>query len=430
MSVQGNGPGGSIGGVWGFKGAGGSSRQGAPSYSSITAINTSVRNSKNILEIRLEKQQGASFKLTMEETETLLKRLGMNDTHFDGVSACPEGKPVVLITLKPGVAINQFLYRNESYIVKEGIRTTTIRQAGKKDTTVTVSGLHPNTKDQAVIRYLAAHGKFSQTDKVVYHVFPGEPGTSLCAGKLNGNRSYVLEVKEPMGSYHIIDGEKVSIRYHGQEWSCARCHQFKQHCPGSAVARDCTADRVMLSDHMAAHWNKVGYKPESEDLNEVDEEHDLEIQVGKPKQELIVLSENNLSTKYRSVILKGFSPEEELAIITGEIFKNGLPTGYNTLDILKNEKTGSLTIPNLEPEECLGIMDKMHAKKFLGKKVYVTSVVSLSPIKTSPTSSPSPSSSPTQPPPKSPAQPPYPPAPAIFFPHLMQKSKYYPDPVA
>ena len=70
MSVQGPGLGGSVGGAWGCRGAqGGSSREGAPSYSSITAINTSARDSKIILEIRLEKQQGASFNMKMEETE-------------------------------------------------------------------------------------------------------------------------------------------------------------------------------------------------------------------------------------------------------------------------------------------------------------------------------------------------------------------------
>ena len=39
---------------------------------------------------------------------------------------------------------------------------------------------------------------------------------------------------------------------------------------------------------MLAHWSRIGYKPESEALNEVDEEHDLEIQVGQHKKETIV----------------------------------------------------------------------------------------------------------------------------------------------
>ena len=77
---------------------------------------------------------------------------------------------------------------------------------------MTISGLHPNTKDQAVVNYLAAHGNVSNTEKVIHHVFPGEAGSSLLAGKLNGNRSYVVELTVPMASYHI---ENVSVRYSG-----------------------------------------------------------------------------------------------------------------------------------------------------------------------------------------------------------------------
>ena len=114
---------------------------GTPSYSSITSINTSVRDKKNILEVRLEKQAGSSFNLNMMETENLLKRLKIDSSHFDGVSSCPEGRPVVLITLHPTVDITRFFNRNESYIVKEGVRTTTIRQEGKKEKVIKVTGL-------------------------------------------------------------------------------------------------------------------------------------------------------------------------------------------------------------------------------------------------------------------------------------------------
>jgi hypothetical protein len=277
----------SSGGAWGRSKStqgGGDSTRTTPTYSSITSINTSVRDKKNILEVRLEKQQGSSFNLSMEETESLLTRLKIDQSHFIGVSACPEGRPVVYITLHPTVDIRRFLYRNESYVVEEGVSTTTIRQEGNKDKVIKISGLHPNTKDQAVVKYLSAHGKVSTTDKVIYHVFPGEPGSSLCAGKLNGNRSYVVELKVPMGSYHIIDGEKVSVRYSGQEWSCAKCHQFKRDCPGAAVASDCTAERTLLSAYMVEHWDKIGYKPDSDLMNEVDQV-ELEVQVGGTKKE-------------------------------------------------------------------------------------------------------------------------------------------------
>ena len=38
-----------------------------------------------------------------------------------------------------------------------------------------------------------------------------------------------------------------------------------------------TSNRVLLSDHMEEHWESIGYKPDTEDLDEVDE---LDIQVG------------------------------------------------------------------------------------------------------------------------------------------------------
>ena len=63
------------------------------------------------------------------------------------------------------------------------------------------------------------------------------------------------------------------------------------------------------------------------------------------------------------------------------MFKNGLPAEYNIDQILKNEKSGSLTLTDLEPEQCLDIMDHMHAKKFLDNKIYITSVVASSPTK-------------------------------------------------
>ena len=209
MTETSGGPGGRAApsGAWGSaRGSAGGRGSPAPTYSNIAAINTSVREKNNILEVRLEKQNGASFNLSVEEIESLLKRLHIDSSHFTGVSACPEGKPVVFITLHPSVDIARFLYRNESYVVKEGVRTTTIRPEGRKEKVIKITGLHPNTKDQAVVKYLAAHGVVSTVEKVIHHIFPGDPGSSLLAGKLNGNRSYVMELKAPMGSYHIIDG--------------------------------------------------------------------------------------------------------------------------------------------------------------------------------------------------------------------------------
>ena len=110
------------------------------------------------------------------------------------------------------------MYKNESYVVKEGVRTTSIRPEGKKEKVVKITGLHPNTKDQAVLKYLSAHGTVDPKAKVIHHVYPGESGSSLLAGKLNGNRSYVVDLKVPMGSYHIIDGRAETKCSEAKNW--------------------------------------------------------------------------------------------------------------------------------------------------------------------------------------------------------------------
>ena len=67
-----------------------------------------MRDDKNVLEIRLEKSENARFNLV---------KLGIDSSHFIGVSSCPEGKGVVFITLHPSVDIKRFLTHQESYIL-------------------------------------------------------------------------------------------------------------------------------------------------------------------------------------------------------------------------------------------------------------------------------------------------------------------------
>ena len=85
---------------------------------------------------------------------------------------------------------------------------------------------------------------------IVHHVYPGESGSSILAGKTNGRWTYMMDIKEHMSSYHIIDGEKVSIRYQTQKKTWRKCHQVEENCPGKAISRDCTAELVKLSDFL------------------------------------------------------------------------------------------------------------------------------------------------------------------------------------
>ena len=76
------------------------------SYVGIASLNTSVRDNKNLLEIRLERSDfSVSFNLSQVERDHLLTRLGIDSSHFLGISCCPEGKGVVYVTLHPTVNI-------------------------------------------------------------------------------------------------------------------------------------------------------------------------------------------------------------------------------------------------------------------------------------------------------------------------------------
>ena len=114
-----------------------------------------------------------------------------------------------------------------------------VKPAGIREVIVSIRGIHPNTRDDVVLDYLGKFGQLCST-KVVYGVY----GDGALKGFKNGDRSYKLEIKPSsnLGSYHVIDGQKVTIRYPGQQQTCGRCHRTSQDCRGKGVARRCEAE--------------------------------------------------------------------------------------------------------------------------------------------------------------------------------------------
>ena len=103
------------------------------SWSSVASLNVSQRNHTNTLEIRLETEDGVQCALSNEEIERLLRRLNIGASDFTSVQACPERRNVVFITLANDINLNRFTDNHtESFILKQGIRTTTLKHASKK----------------------------------------------------------------------------------------------------------------------------------------------------------------------------------------------------------------------------------------------------------------------------------------------------------
>ena len=178
---------------------------------------------KNILEILLNKDQKGAFVVSDSDCAKVMNKLGIDSrpgVHVEGVQICPGGRGVILITLKPGVQPDRFCRHDVFVVTQSGIRAVNVRPAGKRDVTVTIKGLHPNTRDDGVLDYLGKFGKVVTT-RVIYGTF----GDGPLQGLKNGDRSYKLEVKPTVniGTYHAIDGQKVTLRYSGQQQTCARC---------------------------------------------------------------------------------------------------------------------------------------------------------------------------------------------------------------
>ena len=104
---------------------------------------------------------------------------------------------------------------------------------------VTLRGVHPSTSDDfdCMMEYLAKFGVLV-TGKVVYGVFT----EGSLAGLRNRDRSYKIEI----GSYHVLDGQRMSLKF--QQQTCARCLQSAQNCKGKGVARKCEAEGGTKTD--------------------------------------------------------------------------------------------------------------------------------------------------------------------------------------
>ena len=159
-------------------------------------------------------------------------------------------------------------------MTESGIRATNVRPAGKREVVVTMRGIHPNTRDDGVTDYLSKYGRLV-TSKVIYGVF----GEGPLKGLRNGDRSYKLEIKPSLnlGTYHVIDGQKVTAKYPGQQQTCARCFGTPSSCPGKGMARRCELEngpRMDFTQYIFDLWERIGYSPSNVELDPViDEDH-------------------------------------------------------------------------------------------------------------------------------------------------------------
>ena len=239
---------------------------------------------RNVLEVILEKDLKGSFIVTESECAKFLSKLGLNlsSGHVEAVQICPNGRGVLYITLKENIEISNYCRYDVIDIAPSGIRAVHVRPAGKRDVTVNIKGIHPNTKDEIVLDYLEKFGKLV-TRKVVYGIFRDGP----LKGLKNGDRNYRMEIKPGtnLGSYHILDGQKVTIRYPGQQQTCGRCLRIATECSGRGIAKKCEAAggvRQDFVDYINDLWKAIDYSPNwnRQEYTSSESSEDIDLQIG------------------------------------------------------------------------------------------------------------------------------------------------------
>ena len=336
---------------------------------------------KNILEVVLDKDERGAFMVSEDDVARLLRKLGLDPrpgVQVEGVQICPTGRGVILITLKHDVRVENFCRYDVLEVTESGIRSTMVKPAGKKEVVVTLKGIHPNTRDSMVLDYLSKFGKVVTT-KVVHGVFSVGP----LKGMKNGDRSYKLEIKpgENIGSYHVLESQKVQLRYPGQQQTCGHCHGTPRFCTGGGIAKKCREGggvRIEFTDYILALWKKIGYSPQNTDLS-YDINDDPEIEREKQVEAFTPEKVERTKEVYAGVNIRQFPRDFDEGEVMEFLCRSGLPETKKDEVILK--PNGTVTIKNLDEITSNLLITAIYGKQNFGRKLFCNGIIPLTPKK-------------------------------------------------
>ena len=369
--------------------AGNKDGRGKPKGSWAQVLSSSLPLSwdKNVLEVVLEKDVRGPFNVSDLDCARVMRKLGLDSrpgVHVESLQICPTGRGVILITLKKDVVAQRFCRYDVLEVTESGIRAVNVKPAGKRELVITMRGIHPNTRDDGVLDYLSKYGRIV-TDKVVYGVFTEGP----LKGFRNSDRAYKIELKPGVniGTYHAIDGVKVTARYQGQQQTCARCFATPQSCPGRGIARNCDAaggPKVEFSDYIKNLWNTIGYSPENVELSDklvddCEEAGEVKEQEGGHFTPNKQPSTATATESFAGVKIKTFPREADHGAIVELLVSAGLPESEK--DNIAIKPNGSVTISNLENKVARSLISNLHNKKVMGRRIFCNGIVPLTPQK-------------------------------------------------
>ena len=346
------------------------------SWAAVLGRSVMKSNDMNVLEVVLQKDTKGSFIVSESDCANLIRRIGLDtrpNVHVVGVQICPNGKGVIYLTLKENVDPCKFIRYDVIDVTDTGIRAVQVKPAGKTDVIVNVKGLHPNTKEDTVISYLNMFGKLA-SNKVVYGTFSEGP----LQGMKNGDRSYKVELnpKVCLGSYHILDGQKVVIKYPGQQQTCGRCLQPSIACKGRGVAKRCEVEggpKADFIEYIQKMWTDLGYSPDIENTEAINPIRQDETSYFTPAKT------NTSPEKFTGVLIKNLPKNADHGEIVEKLVELGLPEKYREkVDI---SEFGNVSIRDIENRVCLKLIDAIHMKIHFSRKLFCNGIIPLTPEK-------------------------------------------------
>ena len=351
------------------------------SWASVLGRSIVSSENKKVLEVILEKDSKGAFTLSETDCARFLQKLGLDTNtgrQVEGIQICPNGRGVIYITLKDQIDLAEFYRYDVIDVTATGIRSVLVKSAGKREVVITIKGLHPNTHDDIVFNYLEKFGRIV-SKRVIHGIFLDGP----LKGLKNGDRCFKLEL-EPglnLGSYHVLDGQKVTVKYLGQQQTCGRCLQTSRTCKGRGVARRCEAEggtKADFASYIINLWREIGYSPEGANRELYDDEEDTSAtqQIGGT---FTPVKCSSSPSKFAGISIKRIPKDVDHGDVLEFIIASGLPPDKK--DIVKFSSNGTVSIRGLENELCLNLIKNIHGSRQFSRTVYCNGMIPMTPNK-------------------------------------------------
>ena len=342
----------------------------------------------------MKDSRGMSLRLTLDQNVKIEKEAVAKLFPCMGLKAGPGGdlegfqlkRKKVFAWLIDGSDLGKYC-TDKVFRIAPGIKTTLIKPMDRREVQVTISGLNINTPDSFIFTYVAFFGKM-HSHKVIYDREREGP----LAGIKNGDRRVMVDFTgaKGMGTYHLMDGEAVTVNYSGQRRTCGRCHQDSRSCPGGGWARRCeemATPRIDLKDHMKQLWGEVGFKPDSFELAEgsgeiIEEDIEKEAKSFTPPPR--AKPSQAAKERFTGVQVRNFPLQVDMGEVMELLEENGLPKGMkDNVKFFKKKRNSGVDIESLSTEVINKMIENLDKKVSIWdqKLLHCVGATTLSPTK-------------------------------------------------